>query len=105
MFLAVTGCEALYADLGHFSRAAVQISFSCLAYPCLALTYMGQASWLLHNPSLAADVYYGSIPSPIFWPMLVLATVTSVVASQVRGSAAHTVGYSGANLVWAPHPS
>ena len=83
VFLAVTGCEALYADMGHFSRRAIRLSFSSLAYPCLILTYCGQASWLMRNQELAADVYFSSLPKPVFWPMLVLATLTSIVASQV----------------------
>jgi KUP system potassium uptake protein len=85
VFLAVTGCEALYADLGHFNRPAIQLSFFLLVYPALILTYLGQASYILGHIDQAVgnDFYYRSLPKPLLWPMLVLATAASVVASQV----------------------
>ncbi|KAF8059665.1 HAK2 [Scenedesmus sp. PABB004] len=82
VFLCVTGCEAMAADLGHFSKGSVRLSFGAVAYPALVMTYLGQASWLLRNPDGFATVFYSSIPHPVFWPMFVVAVATAIVASQ-----------------------
>jgi len=53
-------------------------------YPSLILTYLGQASWLMHHLDGYAAVFYGSIPTPVFWPIFVVSVLASIVASQVR---------------------
>ncbi|KAG2497281.1 hypothetical protein HYH03_004865 [Edaphochlamys debaryana] len=91
VMLCVTGAEALYADLGHFSRNAILMGFLFFAYPCLVITYLGQASFLMARPEDVANTFWESVPRPFFYPMLVLATAASVVASQALISGAFSI--------------
>ena len=80
--LCITGGEALYADLGHFSRLPIKNAWLLIACPALVLNYLGQGAHLLHNPAAATHPFYQAVP-PMFLPfMLVLATVATVIASQ-----------------------
>lgn len=81
VILCVTGTEAMFADLGYFTAASLRVTFSCVIYPCLILQYMGQAAFLSKNFSTVSTSFYASIPDPLFWPMLVLATFAAIVAS------------------------
>ncbi|KXZ55129.1 hypothetical protein GPECTOR_3g280 [Gonium pectorale] len=81
VMLAITGAEALFADLGHFSRGSISVAFGGLAYPCLVITYLGQAAHVIARPA-ETDAFWASLPSPLLYPMLVLATLATVVASQ-----------------------
>ncbi|XP_075648788.1 potassium transporter 3 [Castanea sativa] len=81
IILCVTGTEAMFADLGYFTAASLRVIFSCVIYPCLILQYMGQAAFLSKNFSAVSISFYASIPDPLFWPMLVLATFAAIVAS------------------------
>ncbi|GJR17738.1 potassium transporter 2-like protein isoform X1 [Tanacetum coccineum] len=75
--------EAMFADLGHFSYAAIQIAFTFLVYPALILGYMGQAAYLSRNHQNADRIsYYVSVPESLRWPVLVIAILASVVGSQ-----------------------
>lgn len=85
--LCITGAEAMFADLGHFSVPAIQIAFTCVVFPCLMLAYMGQAAYLMKNPGSAKQIFYDSIPDGLFWPVFVIATVAAVIASQAMISA------------------
>ncbi|XP_057855189.1 putative potassium transporter 12 isoform X2 [Cryptomeria japonica] len=85
--LCITGAEAMFADLGHFSVRSIQIAFTCLVFPCLLLAYMGQAAFLIKNPSRAGEAFYASVPAGAFWPVLVLATFAAMIASQSMISA------------------
>jgi len=80
--LAVTGCEAMYADIGHFGKQAVRISFVIIVYPALVCNYFGQGTLLLRNPSAFSNPFYYAVPSPLYWPMILLSTVSTVIASQ-----------------------
>ncbi|KAK4781407.1 hypothetical protein SAY86_015509 [Trapa natans] len=80
--LAVTGSEALFADVGHFTVRSIQISMCSVTYPSLILAYMGQASFLQHHPDLVSDVFFKSVPGPLYWSMFVLAVLAAVIASQ-----------------------
>jgi KUP system potassium uptake protein len=80
--LCITGCEALYADLGHFGPKAIRISWGCLVFPALFFNYFGQGALLLGHPELAFHPFYGLVPKPLLYPMVVLATTASVIASQ-----------------------
>ncbi|KAJ9169587.1 hypothetical protein P3X46_017758 [Hevea brasiliensis] len=60
--LCITGAEAMFADLGHFSVKAIQIAFSCVVFPCLLLAYMGQASYLMKHPESSDRIFYDSVP-------------------------------------------
>eukprot|EP00249_Psilotum_nudum_P018190 c26681_g1_i1 orf=98-2524(+) len=87
LVLCITGGEAMFADLGHFSVRAIQIAFCCLVYPCLLLAYMGQAAYLVKHPSDLDDTFYKSIPAQIFWPVFIIAISAAMIASQAMISA------------------
>ncbi|XP_062094487.1 potassium transporter 2-like [Humulus lupulus] len=77
------GSEAMFADLGHFSYAAIQIAFTFLVYPALILAYMGEAAYLSHHHhSKHSIIFYVSVPECVRWPVLVVAILASVVGSQ-----------------------
>ena len=82
VFLAVTGAEALYADLGHFGRKPIQLSWLAIVQPALILNYFGQGALLLSNPDAIDSPFYRLYPSWALIPMVVLATMATVIASQ-----------------------
>lgn len=83
ILLCITGSEAMFADLGHFSYAAIQIAFTFLVYPALILAYMGQAAYLSkHHHTIHKIGFYVSVPECVRWPVLVVAILASVVGSQ-----------------------
>ncbi|GAB4861772.1 hypothetical protein Ancab_037027 [Ancistrocladus abbreviatus] len=82
VIMCLTGTEALFADLGHFSVRSIQISMCFVVYPAIILQYSGQASYLRHNPGDVADAFYKSIPGPIYWPVFVIAVLAAIIASQ-----------------------
>ncbi|XP_052173076.1 putative potassium transporter 12 isoform X1 [Diospyros lotus] len=85
--LCITGAEAMFADLGHFSVPSIQIAFTSVVFPCLLLAYMGQAAYLSKYPSSAERIFYDSIPEGFFWPVFVIATIAAIIASQAMISA------------------
>src|SRR5256885_1310568 len=89
VFLAVTGGEALYADLGHFGRKPIKLAWFGLVLPALLLNYFGQGAMVLRDPSAIANPFYKMLPEMFLLPMIVLATAATVTASQpaqaVRG--------------------
>lgn len=89
--LSITGTEALYADISHFSAASIQIAFTVLVFPSLLAAYMGQAAYLLKHPEHVNQAFYKSIPSTIYWPMFVVATISAIVASQATISATFSI--------------
>eukprot|EP00250_Pteridium_aquilinum_P035012 c8454_g1_i1 orf=416-2833(-) len=84
--LCITSSEAMYADLGHFNRASMQVAFVFFAYPSNIITYAGQAAYLTQHPD-NEGVFYNFIPKVVFWPMFIIATMTAIVASQCLISA------------------
>ncbi len=80
--LAVTGCEALYADMGHFGRKPIQYAWLFMALPALVLNYFGQGAALLREPAAAAYAFFAPIPQWGHWPMVGLATLVAIIASQ-----------------------
>lgn len=82
ILLAFTGVECLFADVGAFSRRAVQISWLCFAYPCLLLAYIGQAAYMLDDPSAWSNPFFNTVPPGMFYPSLVFAVLAAIVASQ-----------------------
>ncbi|KAH6830895.1 potassium transporter 2 [Perilla frutescens var. hirtella] len=83
ILLCITGSEAMFADLGHFSHAAIQIAFTFLVYPALILAYMGQAAYLSkHHHTIHKIGFYVSVPETVRWPVLIVAILASVVGSQ-----------------------
>lgn len=86
ILLAVTGVEALFADLGHYNRQSIQWTFTLVVYPSLVIAYLGQAAALSIHPEWISNTFYNSIPggpgSPVYWIVFVLATLATVIASQ-----------------------
>jgi KUP system potassium uptake protein len=82
VFLVVTGAEALYADIGHFGKSPIRIAWLGLAFPSLMLNYLGQGALVLADPSTQADPFFRMIPASAYWPVLVLTTAATVIASQ-----------------------
>jgi KUP system potassium uptake protein len=80
--LAVTGCEALYADMGHFGNRAIRWAWLYFAFPALVLNYFGQGALLLSNPGAAPFLFYALVPDWLHYPMVVLATIATIIASQ-----------------------
>lgn len=82
VFLITTGAEALYADIGHFGRRSIRWIWFLFVLPALLLNYFGQSAMLLHDPGAAEHPFYHLIPSALLYPVVVLATVATVIASQ-----------------------
>ncbi|MEY8098629.1 potassium transporter Kup [Falsihalocynthiibacter sp. S25ZX9] len=82
IFLAVTGAEALYADLGHFGRKPIQIAWFALVFPALVLNYLGQGALVLQTPSAVSDPFFLMVPSWALPGLVILATIATVIASQ-----------------------
>ena len=100
--LAVTGAEALYADMGHFGRKAISISWLYIALPCLLLNYMGQGALLLDRPSAIENPFYLMAPDWARLPLVILATVATVIASQAVISGAFSVTQQAVQLGFLP---
>ncbi|KFK41451.1 hypothetical protein AALP_AA2G132200 [Arabis alpina] len=85
ILLCITGSEAMFADLGHFSQLSIQIAFTSLVYPSLILAYMGQAAYLSQHHVYETEYkvgFYVSVPEKLRWPVLVIAILAAVVGSQ-----------------------
>ena len=80
--LCVTGCEALYADMGHFGIKSIRISWYFIALPALLCNYFGQGALILHDPQAATDSFYHLVPRAMLYPMVILATAATIIASQ-----------------------
>ena len=82
VILVVTGGEALYADMGHFGRRPIQLSWGTIVFPSLILNYLGQGAVVLNNPEALSNPFYALVPVWALYPSVILATVTSIIASQ-----------------------
>jgi KUP system potassium uptake protein len=82
VFLVVTGAEALYADMGHFGKGPIRVAWLGLVFPCLALNYLGQGALILKDVSARHNPFWEMVPQGVYWPVLVLATAATVIASQ-----------------------
>ncbi len=91
VFLTVTGAGALYADMGHFGKKPIRTAWIALVFPCLMLNYLGQGAMVLHDRATAVDPFFKMIPEIAFWPVLLLATAATVIASQAVISGAFSV--------------
>ncbi|KAF3641584.1 Potassium transporter 11 [Capsicum annuum] len=91
IMLSITGTEALFADLAHFPVSAIQLAFTVIVFPCLLLTYTGQAAYLMQNKEHVVDAFYRSIPGIIYWPVFVVATLAAIVASQATITATFSI--------------
>jgi KUP system potassium uptake protein len=100
--LALTGAEALYADMGHFGKRAIRIGWTSLVLPALALNYAGQGALLLRNPSAASNPFYLSFPQELLLPAVVLASAATVIASQAVISGAYSLTQQAIQLGFLP---
>jgi KUP system potassium uptake protein len=91
VFLAVTGCEALYADLGHFGRGPIQTAWISVALPALTLSYLGQGALLLATPAAIENPFFLMFPHWALLPMVGLATAATVIASQAVITGAYSL--------------
>lgn len=82
ILLCITGAEAMYADLGHFSPKSVKLTFVGVVYPSLLIGYVGQAAYLSKHLDQVDHAFFKSVPNPVFWPVFVIATLASIVGSQ-----------------------
>lgn len=82
ILLSITGTEAMFADLGHFTALSIRLAFACVIYPCLVVQYMGQAAFLSKHLDSFKYSFYDSIPDRVFWPVFVIATLAAIVGSQ-----------------------
>ena len=82
VFLTVTGGEALYADMGHFGKAPIRLGWMCIVMPALVLNYFGQGALLIENPAAISNPFYLMAPAWSLWPLVVIATAATVIASQ-----------------------
>ncbi|HET7575859.1 MAG TPA: potassium transporter Kup [Sphingomicrobium sp.] len=102
VFLAVTGAETLYADMGHFGRRAIGFSWLLLVYPCLTLNYLGQGALLLGEPAAAANPFYLMAPEWARLPLVAIATAATIIASQAVISGAFSVTHQAIQLGYLP---
>ncbi len=102
IILVVAGGEALYADLGHFGRRPIVRAWYWLVLPALALTYAGQGALLLRSPAAIDNPFFAMAPEVLRYPMVVLATAATVIASQALISGAFSLARQGVNLGFLP---
>jgi KUP system potassium uptake protein len=98
VFLALTGAEALYADMGHFGRAPIRLDWFSLVLPALVLNYFGQGALVLAHPDAVDSPFYRLFPGWGLYPMVVLATAATVIASQAVISGAFSLSQQGMQL-------
>jgi KUP system potassium uptake protein len=103
--LAITGAEALYADLGHFGRRPIQLAWMGFVLPSLALNYMGQGALLMRDPSAIENPFYRLFPSGWVIPALLLATLAAIIASQAVISGAFSLTRQAIQLGFLPRMS
>jgi KUP system potassium uptake protein len=100
--LAVTGGEALYADLGHFGRKPIQLSWFLVVLPASMISYLGQGALVVRDPAAAADPFFLLAPRWLLLPLIVLAMAATVIASQAVISGAFSLGYQSIRLGFIP---
>ncbi len=100
--LAITGAEALYADLGHFGRRPIMRAWFWIVLPALVLNYFGQGALLLTSPEAISNPFYLLAPGWALWPMVVLATVATIIASQAVITGAYSMTYQAIQFGFIP---
>jgi K+ transporter len=100
--LAITGCEALYADMGHFGRPAITRAWILLVFPACILCYLGQGALILDDPSAIAAPFFRLVPHAGLVPLVILATAATVIASQAVISGAFSLAHQAAQLGYLP---
>lgn len=103
VFLAVTGGEALYADLGHFGRPPIRLGWFAVVFPALTLNYLGQGGLILSDPTAAGHSFYRLAPDWCLYPLILLATTATVIASQAILSGAFSLAHQARQLGFLPN--
>ncbi|MER2508477.1 potassium transporter Kup [Amaricoccus sp.] len=98
VFLAVTGAEALYADMGHFGRGPIRVAWAGLVFPALALNYLGQGALVLARPEALANPFFLMTPAWALLPLVLLATAATVIASQAVITGAYSITHQAVQL-------
>jgi KUP system potassium uptake protein len=102
IFLCVTGAEALYADMGHFGKTPIRAAWYCVVFPCLLLNYAGQSAIALRGEPIANNVFFRLCPEPLLIPLICLATVATIIASQSIITGAFSMTRQAIQLGWLP---
>jgi len=102
VFLVVTGGEALYADMGHFGRRPIRLAWFAVVLPGLVLNYFGQGALVLRDPSAVADPFYRMAPGWTLYPVVLIATMATVIASQALISGAFSLAMQSVQLGYLP---
>ena len=102
VFLCVTGAEALYADMGHFGRGPIQVSWFAIVFPSLILNYAGQAALVLNGAPTDGNIFYRLCPPLLLMPLIGLATVATIIASQSIITGAFSMTRQAILLGWLP---
>ena len=102
VFLCVTGAEALYADMGHFGATPIRLTWSALVFPCLLLNYAGQGALVLQGAPTTDNIFFRLCPPVTLLPMVVLATVATIIASQSIITGAFSMTRQAIQLGWMP---
>ena len=100
--LAVTGAEALYADMGHFGKKPIRLAWFWLVFPCLLLNYFGQGALVLRDPAAVANPFYLLAPRVMLYPLIAIATIAAVIASQALISGAFSLTQQCVQLGYSP---
>jgi len=100
--LCITGGEALYADMGHFGRRPIRMSWYAIVLPALVLNYFGQGALLLDKPAMAFNPFFALVPEIMLYPMVALATVATVIASQAMISGVYSLTQQAVQLGYCP---
>ena len=102
VFLALTGGEALYADMGHFGRRPIRLTWFCFALPALVLNYFGQGAVLLDDPTAIDNIFYHLAPTWAVVPLVVLSAFATIIASQALISASFSLTHQAVQLGYCP---
>ncbi|HEV3151596.1 MAG TPA: KUP/HAK/KT family potassium transporter [Acidobacteriaceae bacterium] len=102
VFLCVTGAEALYADMGHFGTTPIRLTWSALVFPCLVLNYAGQGGLVLAGAPTADNIFFRLCPPVLLLPMVALATIATIIASQSIITGAFSMTRQAIQLGWMP---
>jgi KUP system potassium uptake protein len=100
--LAITGGEALYADMGHFGRKPIRLAWYTIVCPALVLNYFGQGAWLLSHPTARENPFYNLAPTWALYPLVVIATSAAIIASQALISGAYSITMQAIQLGYSP---
>src|SRR5262252_9165102 len=102
VFLCVTGAEALYADMGHFGARPIRIAWQAVVFPSLVLNYAGQAAVVLEHGATTENIFYRLCPAPLLFPLIGLATLATIIASQSIITGAFSMTRQAMRLGWMP---